>query len=71
MAFRHGVGPLAGKWQLAGSIVRETPRAVLFRDQERGGEAWLPKRFLKIEPRRDGLVDASMPEWLARKQGYV
>lgn len=59
----------AGLWEVTGKIVGETAKAVKFTD---GGEPqWLPRSKIKIEDGRNGTVSVFMPEWLAKKAGYV
>jgi RNase P/RNase MRP subunit p29 len=73
MAFKHASNvdsADAGKWEVAGSVIRETPKGVLFNDGAR--EAWLPKRFVTIHPAtRQQPATVVMPEWLAKKEKFI
>ena len=74
-AFRHayqGDEIDAGKIEVAGRILVERPKAVLFDDTGGGGPGvWLPKSKIRIEPNKDGTVAVFMPEWLAKKEGLI
>jgi len=63
---------LAGMFEVAGAIVRETEKAVLFTD---GGEAqWLPKskiRIVRDDKRPGGAAVVFLPEWLAKNKGLI
>lgn len=55
---------------IAGEIVRETEKAVLFFDGAR--KAWLPKAAIEIDrDRSDGLVEVTMPERLAKEKELI
>lgn len=73
MAFRHSIGAdsdVAGMWEIAGLIIRESTKGVLFNDGSK--EAWLPRRFIKIRgPDRRGLAVIFMPDWLAKKEKFA
>ncbi|HRN83264.1 MAG TPA: hypothetical protein PK857_00470 [Hyphomicrobium sp.] len=74
MAFKHAAhvdGPEAGKYEVAGMILRETAKGVLFNDGA-GHEAWLPRKSIHISPLdRQGRAVVFMPEWLAKKEKFV
>ena len=50
-------------------IVRETEKALLINDGTQ--EVWLPKSQITWTLRRDGMLDISMPEWLAEEKGLI
>lgn len=52
-------------------LVRETERAILVTDGDLSDAVWLPKSQVEVEEARDGLVDITLPEWLAIERGLV
>ena len=48
---------------------RETEKAILVTDGEK--EYWLPKSQVEVEPGDRGLINVSMPRWLAEDKGLV
>ena len=52
--------------ELAGG---ETEKAVLFHDGTRS--VWLPRSQIEIAPADNGLVEVTMPEWLAQQKGLI
>lgn len=69
MAFQHGAGDHAGKWEIEARIVRESDLGVQVDDGVM--RAWLPKRKIAITPLKDDLVQVLMPEWLAREKKFI
>jgi hypothetical protein len=73
MAFRYAdsgsSGVKAGLWEVNGSVLRSTAKAIQFAGE--GKSAWLPKSKIKIEERKDGSVDVAMPDWLAKEKGFA
>lgn len=55
--------------EVAGTIATETPKAVLFDDGTT--KTWLPKSQIEIEPAGNGLVEITLPYWLAYEQGLI
>jgi hypothetical protein len=73
---RRAVERKLGQWRaesnsrtLTGRVVRETEKAILFREAE-GGETWWPKSQARLLERAMGPLDQLVvPEWLhAKKQ---
>jgi hypothetical protein len=59
---------------ITGVVHHETERAILFSDDGQGPSAkWLPKSQVEQAPNalNAGLVDVTMPEWLAKDKGFV
>ena len=54
--------------EICGNVKRETANAILFYDGVI--EAWLPLSQIEIEELRH-CVEVKMPEWLARKKGFI
>lgn len=52
-------------------LLTETERAILVSDD--GGETkhWLPKSQIEYETRDNGIVEVTLPLWLAREKGIV
>lgn len=72
MVFRHAWSEdsdLAGKVEVLGTIVQQTDKAVLLSDGTQ--QQWLPKSKIKIVEDKGGLVEVTMPEWLAKEKKYV
>lgn len=56
--------------EISGVIQRQTGQAVLFSDGII--EEWLPKSLIvEMEPLENGLVEITIPEWLAIEKGFV
>ena len=72
MGFLYARGtddPKAGMFEITGTVVAQTAKAIRIND---GAELqWLPKSKIKMENNADGTVAVCMPEWLAREKGYV
>jgi hypothetical protein len=74
MAFKHAIDgdtAEAGKWEIAGIILRVTDKGVQFNDGFR--EAWLPKRFVTTRSGKlsQGPAVVFLPEWLAKKEKFI
>lgn len=54
---------------ITGQIVAETERAIKLDDGTK--IEWLPRQFLEIEEKSDGLVEVTMPVWLATDKGFI
>jgi hypothetical protein len=82
MGFRHALDAdteYAGLYEIAGAVIRETEPgdakagAILFTDGTRS--EWLPKSRIRLL--RDDTVPAEgaavvfLPEWLAKKKGFI
>ena len=52
--------------ELAGA---ETEKALLFNDGARS--VWLPRSQIEISEADNGLVEVTMPEWLALEKGLI
>lgn len=51
---------------------QETPKAILVSDDgdsERG--VWLAKSLIEFEPKANGIVEVTLPEWLAVERRLV
>ena len=53
--------------------LHETDRAVLVTDSTPESAVWLAKSLIEMEPNAEnaGLVDVTLPEWLATERGLV
>lgn len=51
-----------------GSIIAETPRAILFKESETGKEVWLPKSRTHITFNKSGNDVVYIPGWLVVKK---
>lgn len=50
----------------------ETPKAVLVSDDgNRDRGVWLPLSQVEVEHKKGGVVEVTMPEWLAIEKGLV
>lgn len=69
MAFVAAEGPYAGKVEVAGKIIEDREKAILFDDG--GGARWLAKSQIDFDVERDGTVIVWMPKWLAMEKKFV
>lgn len=53
--------------------LHETERAVLVTDSTPDNAVWLAKSLIEMEPNalNAGLVDVTLPEWLATERGLI
>ena len=53
--------------------LHETPRAVLVTPGGPDEAVWLAKSLIEVEPNavNAGLVDVTLPEWLAQERGLI
>lgn len=53
-------------------FVRESVAAILVNDSDDPAKAvWLPKSQIEVSEKADGILEITMPEWLAIKTGLV
>lgn len=51
-------------------FVRETDKAICVTQDDKNN-FWLPKSQIEYELKDNGIVEVTMPEWLAREKGVV
>ena len=49
----------------------ETPKAILVSDGCGGDQVWLAKSMIEVEEKGKGIVEVTLPEWLAIEKGLV
>jgi hypothetical protein len=72
MAFQHAIdsdSQYAGLYEICGTVIRTTTKAMLFSDGTH--EGWLPLSKIKFEEGRGGVVTVFMPKWLAKEKKYI
>ena len=54
-------------------IAAETPLAVLVHEGDKSKAVWLPKSKIEIEASKlnSGIVEITLPEWLAQAKGLI
>lgn len=50
----------------------ETPKAILVsEDGDKAKAVWLPLSQVEVEPKGNGIVEVTMPNWLAMEKGLI
>jgi hypothetical protein len=50
-------------------LIHQTERAILINDGTK--EVWIAKTHVEVTPIKDRLVEVTMPEWLAHREGLI
>jgi len=58
--------------ELTLTLHHETERAILVSDDDdRDKAVWLARSQIAIEPKGNGIVEVTCPEWLAKERGLI